>query len=338
VAKTKADINNPRDVRLEDYLSLQSIAEKLKHLIAYAVLAPSTHNTQPWLFRLSDKTVDVLADRSRALPVIDPEDKSLVMSCGAATGVLATALEAVGFQFHLAILPDPAESDLVARIHILGETNPTPDWEKTLNAIRHRRTVRSGFKDKGVHESELELILASEKDGDSNVILPHDVSDEANILRAVIEADHIRRQDKHFLREYASWIHPIRSRSRDGIPEYSRGLLTVDQIWSPDTILDDNLVRMTKVAVIVSNGNKPMEWTRAGIRMGKTLVQASKAGLNAAVINHPLAIPEIRSRIESILETTWTAQILLRFGYAERAPYTLRRPLNDVMLHPGFTR
>jgi nitroreductase len=32
-----------------------SPAEKLKFLLQYAVLAPSSHNTQPWLFRIQCK-------------------------------------------------------------------------------------------------------------------------------------------------------------------------------------------------------------------------------------------------------------------------------------------
>ena len=34
---------------------------------AAGVRAPSMHNTQPWLFRLRDGAIDVVADRSRQL-------------------------------------------------------------------------------------------------------------------------------------------------------------------------------------------------------------------------------------------------------------------------------
>lgn len=44
----------------------------LRHVVEYAILAPSSHNTQPWLFRISGDHVDVLADRRRRLPVVDP--------------------------------------------------------------------------------------------------------------------------------------------------------------------------------------------------------------------------------------------------------------------------
>ncbi len=36
-----------------------------------AAAAPSVHNTQPWLFRVTGTAVEVLVDRSRQLAVLD---------------------------------------------------------------------------------------------------------------------------------------------------------------------------------------------------------------------------------------------------------------------------
>ncbi|MFP3632395.1 nitroreductase family protein, partial [Burkholderia sp. SIMBA_045] len=48
--------------------------DQLKALLAYAVLAPSSHNSQPWRFVVNGATISVCADRMRALPVVDPFD------------------------------------------------------------------------------------------------------------------------------------------------------------------------------------------------------------------------------------------------------------------------
>ena len=58
--------------------------------VAEAIRAPSSHNTQPWLFRIAGDHLGVMADRSRALPVADPQDRELVISCGAAIGIIPT--------------------------------------------------------------------------------------------------------------------------------------------------------------------------------------------------------------------------------------------------------
>jgi hypothetical protein len=54
--------------------------EKMRFLLTYAVLAPLGHNTQPWLFRLSGEEVELHADRTRGLSVVDPEDRRII-SC-----------------------------------------------------------------------------------------------------------------------------------------------------------------------------------------------------------------------------------------------------------------
>ena len=73
-------------------------AENLTFLLRYAVLAPSSHNSQPWLFRVRESYVDLYADRARALPVVDPEDRDLLISCGAALFELCIAMRHFGYE------------------------------------------------------------------------------------------------------------------------------------------------------------------------------------------------------------------------------------------------
>src|SRR5688572_13583665 len=77
-------------------------------LLRYAVRAPSGHNTQPWRFRITDGRVHLYADSSRSLPVVDPEGRELVMSCGAALAHLTVALRHFGYAGDVSPFPDPA--------------------------------------------------------------------------------------------------------------------------------------------------------------------------------------------------------------------------------------
>jgi hypothetical protein len=337
-ASTLVNSVNPRDVRPQEYDRAASISERLKYLINYAVLAPSTHNTQPWLLRVMGDSVDILADRSRALPVIDPEDRGLLISCGAASGTLSTALKAVGLLHNLSFLPDPSEPDLVARIAVFDEKVPETDWKGTLNAIRARKTVRNGFKDQLIKPSDLQFIEGRRASEEASVRLIESVEDEVEVLRAIGDAETERLTDKHYVRENASWTHPLRNRSRDGIPEPASKAGSIQELWSPKNLLENKIGSISKVAAVISPSNKPLNWLRSGFEMSIILIEAAKHGLNAAIVIHPLQIVEIRHKIEAILKTDWTAQVIMRLGFAERAPVTPRRALVDVMLHPGFSR
>ena len=54
-----------------------TMADKLQFFVAYAILAPSSHNTQPWRFQLTGSQIDLYADGTRALPVMDPDDREI---------------------------------------------------------------------------------------------------------------------------------------------------------------------------------------------------------------------------------------------------------------------
>src|SRR6188768_2343431 len=70
--------------------------EKLLFLLNFAVRAPSGHNTQPWLFRIQGHELDLIADLRRSLPVVDPLNRELIISCGAALHHLRIAARYCG--------------------------------------------------------------------------------------------------------------------------------------------------------------------------------------------------------------------------------------------------
>jgi hypothetical protein len=97
----------------------------LRSLVESAALAPSSHNTQPWVFRFADDRLELLADRTRALPANDPHDRELTISCGAAWLNVRVAAQHAGTGLHVTLLPEGEESDLLARA-TLAAGRPEP--------------------------------------------------------------------------------------------------------------------------------------------------------------------------------------------------------------------
>ena len=57
---------------------------EVERAVSHGVRAPSIHNTQPWRWRYRHGVLDLFADRTRQLPALDPDGRSLLLSCGAA--------------------------------------------------------------------------------------------------------------------------------------------------------------------------------------------------------------------------------------------------------------
>ena len=80
----------------EDFPAIGTPVEQMEFVLNYAVLAPSNHNTQPWLFEIHGDAIHLFVDRSRALPMTDPEDREMLISCGAALLNLRVAMRHFG--------------------------------------------------------------------------------------------------------------------------------------------------------------------------------------------------------------------------------------------------
>ncbi len=53
-----------------------------RELVRYATLAPSSHNTQCWLFGAESGLITIRPDLTRRCPVVDPDDHHLYASLG----------------------------------------------------------------------------------------------------------------------------------------------------------------------------------------------------------------------------------------------------------------
>lgn len=134
---------------------------ELRALVRAAVLAPSSHNTQPWRFSVRDDCIALYADRTRALPANDPADRELTISCGCALMNLRVAAAAGGFEPKIKILPEPRDTDLLAYVELAPSTDRANDNAQLFPAITKRRTYRKRYEAKSVPDEVLDELAES---------------------------------------------------------------------------------------------------------------------------------------------------------------------------------
>ena len=322
-------------------------AERLRFLLNYAVLAPSGHNTQPWLFEVRDGTVTLRADRTRALPVVDPHDRELVISCGAALYNLRVAIRRFGYAAPVELLPDPAEPDLLATVRLGAAEPPTADDERRFAAIPLRRTNRRPFEARPLPAELITRLSAAAGEESAWLAVVEDESGRNAIADLISEGDRIQGADPSFRRELAAWIHPNRTRCRDGMPGFAHGfgdlmsrlgpfvIRTFD--WGNGQAAKDRQLALGSpvLAVIGTAADDPRSWLQAGQALSSVLLLARADGVFASYLNQPTEIPDLRSRLAARLERGDYPQLVLRFGYGEPVRPTPRRPVAEVLLEPA---
>lgn len=319
-------------------------AEKLRFVLNYAVLAPSSHNSQPWLFKMIPDGVELYADRTRALPVVDSEDRELTISCGAALFHLRLALRRFGYRDNVKTLPDRDDADLLARIKI-SKNHRTNAKEKALfDAIVKRRTNRMPFQSRPIPDRLIsELHGAASVEGAFLCIVELE-EDRNKLADFIAEADRRQMADQSFRRELAAWIHSNRSTSHDGIPAFAIGYKGIVSSMAPLVVRtfdigkgqaakDRQLAAGSPVlAVLVSDGDTVPDWIATGQSLARVLLLARSHEVWASFLNQPIELAELRTRLRDLICQKGFPQIVLRMGYGPGVNPTPRRTAGEVLM------
>jgi nitroreductase len=315
----------------------------LRSFVHWALLAPSTMNTQPWQFRTEDGVLELHADRTRALAVVDPCDRELTMACGAAFYNLVLACRHFGYEAVVERFPDPHRADLLATLRLGPRRDPTGEENRLYASITRRRTNGFPFDERPVEESVLHSLARCTQAEHAWCHLVPDFTTKHRLAELVAEADRVQFHDKRYRRELAAWIHPNRSQLRDGLPGFERGTGALRSLLEPFIIRhfdvgasearrDRALAELAPaLAVIGTSDDRPINWFRAGEALEHALLVATSAGLSASFLNQPLRCDELRPKVARLLHEKGFPQAIVRLGHGPEVPPTPRRTVEEVM-------
>ena len=192
--------------------------ERLAYCMRYAILAPFTHNTQPWRFALLDDRLELYADRTCSLPLIDPEGRELIISCGAALANLCIAIRHFGYQDDVALFPQSNDTDPIETIRLRREHKATCHEETLFKAIATRRTNRSAYEDTPISLSLWCELHTARKSHGVGLAETFNIELKLAITKLVSEGDRRQMGSTDFRAELSDWIYPAEAESHDGIP------------------------------------------------------------------------------------------------------------------------
>jgi hypothetical protein len=317
-------------------------AARTESLIRCAALAANAHNSQPWKFAVWEDGLDILPDLSRALPVVDPSDRALWISLGCALENLRIAALAAGWH------PDIEYPGPDRRIRVrLTADEPQPS--ERFEAIPLRQNNRSEYDGSPPDPQASARLAAVEPEPGVSVRWITDRSGMDLAAEYLREGNLRQYADRAFREELIRWIRFSRKEalaSGDGlyvgctgnpdVPRWLGARFVAGTDPRRQAEADDRKLRSSSgAAVIASEADEPGAWVRTGQTYERIALTLTGLGLACAFLNQPIEVADLRVQFRSALGAGGFPQLLLRFGRAERMPFSLRRAAGDFLAGGG---
>lgn len=325
----------PWEIDDSEFYEIESAEEQLKFLLQYAILAPSSHNAQPWQFRIMAEGVEILPDLSRRLPVVDPLDREMWMSIGAAIANLRVAAAHFGFVTTVMYTPENI------RVTFQETCAPDENLRGLFPGIKRRHTNRKPFWQEALEPEMLHrvCVVVDEFPETLRVILPRDNARAAELV-GVAECEQMSQPE--YRDELADWLREQDPESGDGMPADALGITTpfpgaTDWVVRNINVgpfqaaRDKHLIETSAALIVVAAEDDRVSLVTAGEILEKFLLRITLEGLHYSFFNAPIEIASFRDRVRNLAGTNRPPQLLLRIGRARSETRAMpRRPVGRV--------
>ena len=314
----------------------------MRELVRYATLAPSSHNTQCWTFRLWDQGLVIAPDPARRCPVVDPDDHHLYVSLGCGTENLAHAALAHGLQADAVF-----DATGVGAINVgLGATKALAS--PLFQAITERQCTRGDFDGKPISTDELALLERAGSGPGVHLLLLTERAAIENVLAYVVAGNTAQMRDPAFVEELKAWIRfgaDEAVQTGDGLfagasgnPALPRwlGSRLMSLFFTPKSE-NERYARQIRnsagIAVFVSEASDRAHWVEAGRCYERFALQATALGIRNAFLNQPVEVASVRPQFAAALGLGHRRpDLVVRFGRGPAMPFSMRRPVQAVLV------
>jgi hypothetical protein len=314
----------------------------LRELVRYATLAPSSHNTQCWKFRIDERAISIEPDWSRRCPAVDPDDHHLFVSLGCAAENLAQAALAHGLKAEAG----PAASGAGGIALMLEPTRALAS--PLFRAIVERQSTRGEYDGKPLAADELRLLEQAGTGAGVRVMLLTERPAMDKVLEYVVSGNSAQMKDAAFVAELKAWIRFSADQavqSGDGLFSGSTGNPSLPpwiggplmNLFFTEKSENDKYAKQMRssagVAVFVSEANDKAHWIETGRCYERFALQAAALGIRSAMLNQPVEVAAIRPQFAAWLGIGGLRpDLVVRFGRGPTMPRSLRRPVQAVLV------
>lgn len=319
-----------------------SAAAQRREWVRLGTLAASSHNTQPWKFRLQGNEITIAPDYARRCTAVDPDDSHLFKSLGCAAENMVQAATADGFVSQVRF--DAAQD----AVRVAFEPSAAAKHGNLAAAILERRCTRAPYDGKAVAASaQTALLAAATLEGVTPLFLQSAPQKEA-MLEWVRQGNLAQFDDPAFVEELRDWIRFNEAdaiATGDGLAGAVSGqpslpgwlgrlLFRFIASGKKQADTDAKAIRSSAgIVAFVGERDDKANWVAAGRAYERFALQAAALDIRNAFINQPIEVRSLRPRLHAWLGVPRQhVHLVVRYGTGPTSPHSLRRPLEAVLI------
>lgn len=332
------------NIDFNDFSNQKTTFNKLSFLIKFAVLAPSSHNNQPWKFSIKENSIFIYPENSRWLPISDPDYRYFFISLGCALENLLIAADFYGLSTDVSYFP-VGEDDAAARVDFKFpekiNNNYTGDKKHLAFSVPERCVNRNKYIDKQIPQYLIEQIK-NFSDEEVEVSIVFDQEKKEKMSKIMLDSRVKAFDNKAFRAEMSKYKKNNWTRSPVGITGATMGFSTPMSFISSSIIKNINVMRLIRkkeedllkkhtplFVTIGTKENTKHNWLKGGRIFERCLLTTRQHNVQTSISAFSSDLE--KEQIKEILDTEYSPLIFFRAGYTSKIfPHSPRLQEKEV--------
>ena len=302
--------------------------QNILEILEYATRAPSTHNSQPWLFKLKGSGVRVFYDEKLKLSQADSEGRDLYISIGCMIENMRIAAEHFGYNSKIMLLINE-ETHFVGDVDFIKNNSISSSInEKLFIQIPSRVNARGIFLSDPI-ETEIQQVIMSIveefKDMNITVKLLTEKNKITQIAEITQEAMHEAYNNPKFRVEMSSWMNSNISSKKQGLPGYSLKMPLIVSLIIPILIRYINMGKFlgklnlkslasAQLVVVLTGPNNKEAWIYTGMCAERLMLTIQSYKLQTSIYVGSIEMGDLYKKVKELVGGSDRPQFIFAVG------------------------
>jgi hypothetical protein len=321
---------------------------KVRQIISYGSLAPSSHNAQMWKIKeVAANQIRVLIDQRHTLPQVDPENRETLISLGAFIENMALAAPYYDLRARVNLIARSSNDPEITAVTFEPKTDQSLTHDG-LDNIKNRHTIRTAYLTQKLREQDVAWLKTF---GTELHYFPLSGKEGQYLQAAIVQATRQQVTADNKQKELAGWFRFSKKeaeQTKDGLTPDGMGLKGivkwfVSTFFTRDTVMSKSFRNQTVTTVkkqvekcsgfvvITAVDNSVAALVNSGRLLERFLIQATGRKLAVQPLSAPLEESPWKKTIASKIGVDQTVQMILRVGYVKDYGYPVSRR-REVMI------